>query len=104
MLQWSQLEALAMTQKEWMRRYRELSLLAQRNGNYAAAVRAEDRISRIAGLFRPRRPQECSPLSELTARERGELRVLVEAAIERTRRRDTDPQPPLSGRERHALR
>jgi hypothetical protein len=95
MLRQPLLDALALSLDERIRRYRELSLQAQWNDNLSAALKAEDRITRIAGFFRTKRPQVFNPLGELTARQRDELRILVEAAIERARRRDRDPQPPL---------
>lgn len=85
-----QLDALAVTYEERIQRYRELSLLAQQRGNYSLAVRAEDRITRIAGLFKNKHPNEHQPFSDLTVRERDELRAVLEKAIEQARLQDSE--------------
>lgn len=78
-------EAMQITQEERIRRYAALAAKAESVGDLNTAIRAEDSLTKVAGLFTTDRPNDRSPVQDLTAPERDAVRKMVEAAIERAR-------------------
>jgi hypothetical protein len=67
--------------------------LAIQNGSADAAVKAVAQLSRMHGFDAGKRPNERSPIDELTAEERDAVRVMVEEALERARIVTGSPKP-----------
>ena len=65
-----------------VRRYTELGKKAEDAGDIATAIRAEDSITRVAGLFTAERQNNRSPIEDLDAAQRDALRRVIEAALE----------------------
>jgi hypothetical protein len=65
--------------------------LAIENGSADAAVKAVAQLSRMHGFDVGKRPNERSPIDELTAEERDAVRVMVEEALERARPDNRSP-------------
>jgi hypothetical protein len=65
--------------------------LAIEDGSADAAVKAVAQLSRMHGFDVGKRPNERSPIDELTAEERDAVRVMVEEALERARPDNRSP-------------
>jgi hypothetical protein len=65
--------------------------MAIQNGSADAAVKAVAQLSRMYGFDVGKRPNERSPIDELTAEERDAVRVMVEEAFERARPDNRSP-------------
>ena len=65
-----------------IRRYTELGKKAEDTGDIATAIRAEDSITRVTGLFTAERQNNRSPIEDLDPGQRDALRRVIEAALE----------------------
>lgn len=76
-------EQVEITLEERIEKFTELARLAREAGDLANANRAEENITRIAGLFSAERPNDRSPVEDLTAAQRRAVRATIEQALAR---------------------
>jgi hypothetical protein len=67
--------------------------MATNTGSADAAVKAVAQLLRMHGFDVGKRPNERSPIEDLTADERDAVRRMVEEALERARVDDRSPRP-----------
>jgi hypothetical protein len=75
-------QAHAITVEERVRTYTQLARLALERGDLGTAVRAQDSITRIAGLFAENRRNERDAVAELPRELRDQLAALARARLD----------------------